>query len=301
MKQKGAIGFLEKPADEISLNKAFGKLEIFLENKIKKFLIIEDDKSNQLAIQSIIPNKEVKFDIACTAQQAKESIQSATYDCIILDLNLPDMSGFELLKQLKKEKIEMPPIIVYTGRDLSEDEHAELQRYASSIVLKGANSPERLIDEISLFLHSVEEDLPKEYKKKIVMLHSAEELLKGRKILLVDDDMRNVFALSSVLEEQGVDVFIASNGQIALEKLQQEEGIELVIMDIMMPVMNGYEAMRHIRADMKLKNLPIIALTAKAMRGDREKCLEAGATDYITKPVDVDQLISMIKVWLFKS
>jgi CheY-like chemotaxis protein len=299
-KQKGAIGYLMKPAEEAGLKTVFEKIESVISSEVKKVLVIEDDLSSQVAIERLIDSDKVKFDKAFTGEEARKKIQEGEYDCIILDLNLPDMTGQDLLKQLKSDDVSLPPVVVYTGKELSKDEHEELQRYAASIVVKGAESPERLLDEISLFLHSVEEDLPEEQKEVIRMLHDADNALKDKKVLLVDDDVRNVFALSSTLEDFGLDVLVASNGKIAIDKLNSAGEIDLVIMDIMMPVMDGYEAMTTIRKNDKYKDLPIIALTAKAMTGDRDKCIKAGASDYITKPVDVDRLISMMKVWLFK-
>ncbi len=299
-KQKGAVGYLLKPADADQLPDVFVKIESVNDTKIKKVLVVEDDDKSQLAIHRLIENDAVTIDSASTGKEAEDMIINNNYDCVILDLCLPDISGFELLKQLKKSKVDAPPVVVYTGRELEEEEHNELRLYASSIVLKGAESPERLLDEISLFLHSVESDLPDNQKHVIQMLHDSEKLLSHRRILLVDDDVRNVFALSSALEGFGLDVIVASNGKVALDKLENEGDIELVIMDIMMPIMDGYEAMEKIRADTHFMDTPIIALTAKAMAGDRAKCIDAGANDYITKPVDVDKLVSMMKVWLFR-
>jgi CheY-like chemotaxis protein/signal transduction histidine kinase/CHASE3 domain sensor protein len=300
LKQKGAVGYLMKPANQEGLNTIFEKFELVINNKIKKVLVVEDDPGNQLAIATLIDNDSLSLETALKGGEAIEKVKKNHYDCIILDLNLPDITGFELLKECKKQKIILPPIIVYTGSELTEKEHAELQEYAASIVLKGAESPERLLDEISLFLHSLEKDLPSKQKEIIEMLHSSEKLLQGRKVLIVDDDVRNIFALSSALEGYGLDVIVSANGKAAVDKLKEDEQIELVIMDIMMPVMDGYEAMKLIRQDLGLTDLPIIALTAKAMSGDREACMNAGANDYITKPVDVDKLLSMMKVWLFK-
>lgn len=300
VKQKGAIGFLTKPVSEENLADVFSRLESISHDKVKRILIVEDDESNQKAVQDLVSSSNIVSDVACSAERAKQCILENDYGCVILDLTLPDYSGFELMRQLSDMNAQLPPIVVYTGRELTQEEHSELQRYANSIVLKGVETPERLLDEISLFLHSVENDLPPEQRTKLNKMHDPEQLLKGRRVLLVDDDMRNVFALSSVLEEYGLDVIIASNGQVALDKLESENNIELVMMDIMMPVMDGYEAMKRIREMPPFKIMPIIALTAKAMAGDREKCLQAGATDYITKPIDVDQLIALIKVWLFR-
>jgi CheY-like chemotaxis protein len=207
-----------------------------------------------------------------------------------------------MLQQLVAGDIEnpVPPIIINTGKDLSQEEFKELNRFTDSIVIKGANSPDRLLDEVSLFLHSVHKSLPPEQKERIRMVRDSDEALKGRKVLLVDDDLRNTFALSKVLRKHGLDVVMADNGKLALDKLESEAGIELVIMDIMMPVMDGYEAIGRIRTMPQFQSLPIIALTAKAMTGDREKCIERGANDYMTKPLDTDKLLSLIRVWLFK-
>ena len=301
LKQKGAIGFLSKPASLETISLVFNKIESITDNKIKNVLVIEDDANNQKAIQQLIDNPHIKIECVSTAANAKDSISLKKYDCIILDLNLPDQSGFELLKELKNKKISLPPIVIYTGRDLSQDEYDALQKYTSSIIVKGVDSPERLLDEVSLFLHSVESDLSEEQKTKIHQLHDPQKILIGKHLLLVDDDMRNVFALSSILEECGIDVQIASNGKLAIEKLEHEENIDIILMDIMMPVMDGYEAIQKIRENKKFNKIPIIALTAKAMTDDKQKCLNAGANDYITKPIDTDQLLSMIKVWLSHS
>ncbi len=298
VRQKGAIGYFLKSSGSEGLSLVFDKIASVIDNEIKRVLVIEDNLDSQKAIVSLIDNPHIKIDCASTAKSAKEHIIQNNYDCIIVDLNLSDQSGYDLLKSLKKEKINLPPIIVYTGRELTEEEHEALQQYASSIILKGVSSPERLLDEVSLFLHSVESSLLEEQKKIIKTLHNPDKIFSNKRVLLVDDDMRNVFALSNILEERGLDVVIASNGKLALEKLSTEKGINIILMDIMMPIMDGYEAIKKIRGNPQIKNIPIIALTAKAMIDDKEKCLKAGANDYITKPVDVDQLISMIKVWL---
>ena len=300
MFQKGAIGFLSKPATEESLQAAFEKIESFIDNKIQRILIIEDDPFNQLAIQTVIASNKVDFDTVTTAEDGYKNITHKQYDCIILDLNLPDYSGLELLKKCKASVSHMPPVIINTGGDLTEQEYQELQKFSSTIVVKGVDSSERLLDEISLFLHSVKSKIPEEVIEKPKMIVKSDEVLSGRKILLVDDDMRNVFALSSVLEDYGLEISIASNGKVALEKLNEIDDIDLVLMDIMMPVMDGYEAISKIRAQKKYETLPIVALTAKAMSGDKEKCLSSGASDYITKPVDENKLISMLKVWMQK-
>lgn len=219
---------------------------------------------------------------------------------MILDLGLKDMSGFELLEKIRlSETFARVPIIIYTGRDLTREEEKELNRYAESIIVKGVKSPERLLDESALFLHRVEANLPEEKRKMLKMVHNKEAVLSGKTILLVDDDMRNVFALSSVLEERKMDVVIARNGIECLEKLKEAHRVDAVLMDIMMPEMDGYEAMGEIRKQKEFAKLPIIALTAKAMKGDRSKCIEAGASDYLAKPVNVEKLLSMLRVWLY--
>ncbi len=299
--QMGAVGFLTKPVSAEDVDALFGKLGNLLQGAVKRVLLVEDDNHNRLAITRLIANKSVDICAVGSGGEAQEKLLSEQFDCVILDLSLPDISGFELLNRLRQnDKISLPPIVVYTGRELTSEEYKELSEYTSSIVIKGANSPERLLDETTLFLHSVESSLPNDQRNIIQMLHNSEQLLQGRKILLVDDDLRNTYALSKVLREHGLEVIMADNGELALQKLAQEEGIELVLMDIMMPVMDGYEAMRQIRLQARFKKLPIIALTAKAMPEDRSKSIAAGANDYCTKPIDVEKLISMMRVWLFK-
>lgn len=298
--QKGAMGFLTKPVSSGDLDSVFSKITGMLDGENKTVLVVEDDPVGRTAIVKLIKHDNIKVVTAENGLNAEACLEKEKVDCIILDLNLPDISGTELLKKLSDEGVVLPPVIIYTGKELTKEEHEELSMYSQSIVIKGVSSPERLLDEVSLFLHSVEAHLEDHQKQIIQMLHDPEQLLKGRKLLLVDDDMRNIFAMSKVLEKQGVNVVMASNGQIALDKLAEDSTIELVVMDIMMPIMDGFEAIEKIRAQQKFKDLPIIALTAKAMTGDREKCLEAGANDYMTKPVEVDKLLSMLKVWLFK-
>jgi CheY-like chemotaxis protein len=222
------------------------------------------------------------------------------FDCVVLDLKLPDISGFELLEAVQQdEKLRDTPIVVFTGRELSDEEAAELRKRAKSIVLKGVRSPERLLDETALFLHRVMSDLPPAKQQMIETLHRSDEPLRGKKVLVVDDDIRNIFALNSLLERHSMQVISANNGQEAIKLVDDTEDLSLVLMDIMMPEMDGYETMRRIRATPKFRTLPIIALTAKAMKGDREKCLEAGASDYVAKPVNTDQLLSLVRMWLY--
>jgi CheY-like chemotaxis protein len=236
-----------------------------------------------------------------SGEAALEALELERFDCMVLDLKLPDMGGFTLLEKLKEdERHASIPVIVYTGKELTRKEETKLKKFAESIVVKDASSPERLLDETSLFLHRVERKLPKEKRRMLEQLHSADEVLKQRKILIVDDDVRNVFALTSVLEAHGMEVLYAENGNDGIELLRQHPEVDLVLMDIMMPGMDGYETMRVIRSEESFKQLPIISLTAKAMKGDREKSITSGASDYITKPVDTDQLLSLMRVWLYK-
>jgi CheY-like chemotaxis protein len=226
-------------------------------------------------------------------------MRERAYDCVVLDLRLPDVSGFELLTAIQNDSmLKDTPIVVFTGRELSETEETELRHKAKSIVLKGVRSPERLLDETALFLHRVIDSLPAAKRRMIETLHQSDEPLRGRKVLVVDDDVRNIFALNSLLERRGMTVISASNGMNAIQLMETTDDLALVLMDVMMPEMDGYETMRRIRENPRFRLLPIIALTAKAMKGDREKCLEAGASDYVAKPVDTAQLLSLVRMWL---
>ncbi len=296
----GAIGFLTKPVSMEKIDETLGKLENMISKPVSRLLLVEDDIIQRKSIKELIGNSDVMTTEVGTGAEAYRELSENSYDCMILDLGLEDMSGFELLEKIRtNESISAVPIIIYTGRELSEDEEKQLSRYAESIIIKGVKSPERLLDESALFLHRVEADLPEEKRQMLKMVHNKEAVLNGSKVLLVDDDMRNVFALTSVLEERHIEVVIARDGVECLEKLEETEGIEAVLMDIMMPRMDGYEAMREIRKNSTFKKLPIIALTAKAMKGDRNKCIEAGASDYLAKPVDPEKLLSMLRVWLY--
>jgi signal transduction histidine kinase/CheY-like chemotaxis protein/CHASE3 domain sensor protein len=287
------------PHRDDALQKALPAVELNSE-RMKQVLVIEDEAINQKAIYELLKHTKIEIDLVYTGQEGLAKIKSQDYDCVILDLRLPDMTGFDLLEQLvEMKKANIPPIIINTGKDLTPQEYKALYQFTDSIVIKGVNSPERLLDEVSLFLHSIHKQLTPEQKQMNRMLFDSDETIKGRKILLVDDDLRNTFALSKILKQHGLEVIMADNGKLALEKLESERNIALVIIDMMMPIMDGYEAMRRIREQDQFHALPIIALTAKAMTGDREKCIEGGANDYMTKPVDTDHLLSLIRVWLF--
>ncbi|MDF2650581.1 MAG: signal transduction histidine kinase, partial [Paenibacillus sp.] len=299
--EKGAVGFLSKPISIADLDSVFTRIEAILHEPIQHVLVVEDDLHNQKAIYEMLKHKNIKIDCVTTGMEGLERLQLYDYDCMILDLRLPDITGFELLSRMAGlKKTRVPPIIINTGIQLTLAEYEGLNQFTDSIVIKGTHSLDRLVKEVSQFLHNVNNSLPLGQHQGIRMLHEADEMLKGRKILLVDDDLRNTFALSKVLQHYEMDVTMADNGKHALEVLDQEAGIEMIIMDIMMPVMDGYEAMRRIRGNPQFNKLPIIALTANAMVDDREKCLEGGANDYMTKPIDTDHLLSLIRVWLAK-
>jgi CheY-like chemotaxis protein len=231
---------------------------------------------------------------------ALEALDDATFDCVVLDLGLPDMSGFDLIRAIKEKAGRTVPIIVYTGKELSRHDESELRKLAETIIVKDARSPERLLDETALFLHRVEANLPEAKRRILREVHRADPVLVGKKVLIIDDDMRNIFALTSALERYNMQISYAENGRDGIAMLQASPDIDVVLMDIMMPEMDGFETTQNIRAISHFDNLPIIALTAKAMKGDREKCIEAGASDYITKPVDLDQLLSLLRVWLYR-
>jgi signal transduction histidine kinase/CheY-like chemotaxis protein len=294
----GAVGFLQKPASLDSLTAALETLVSRVDKAHKRLLIVEDDEVHRRSLAALLSARDLEITAVGTVKDALSALSQQSFDCVVTDVGLPDASGFELLEQLAAdESHDYPPVIVYTGRTLSSAEERQLQKYASSIIVKGARSLERLVDEVTLFLHQVENDLPPPKQQMLRIARDREAMLAGKTILVVEDDVRNIFALTKVLEPKGATVVIARNGHEALAMLEKHAEVALVLMDIMMPEMDGLEAMRHIRKRREWAKLPIIALTAKAMPDDRDACLAAGASDYIPKPIDVEMLLSLIRVW----
>ncbi len=299
--QLGAIGYAVKPATREQLKDVFGKLEAKLAQKLKRVLLVEDDALQRESVARLIGDADTEIVAVATAAEALRHLHASVFDCMIIDLKLPDMQGNELLRRMSAEPIQsFPPVIVYTGRNLTRDEEAELLKYSRSIIIKGARSPERLLDEVTLFLHKVETDLSSERQTMLRTARSRDKVFEGRRILVVDDDVRNIFALTSALEHKGAIIEVARNGQEAIDKVNEVPDIDMVLMDVMMPGMDGHEATRRIRADGRFARLPIIAVTAKAMKDDQDRCLEAGANDYMAKPIDLDRLLSLMRVWMPK-
>jgi CheY-like chemotaxis protein len=297
--ERGAFSFMTKPSTVQGLRAVFERIQNFIVPRVRELLVIEDDSAEQLSIAALIGAEDVNISTAASGGQALELLRQKKFDCVILDLKLPDISGFELLTEIQRdERLRDMPIIVFTGRELTQEEESELRQRAKSIVLKGVQSPERLLDETALFLHRVIADLPEAKQRMIEKLHDSDEPLRDRKVLVVDDDVRNIFALNSLLERHGMSVITATNGHDAIKLLDSNPDLSLILTDVMMPEMDGYETMRRIRENPSFRSLPIIALTAKAMKGDREKCLQAGASDYVAKPVNTTQLLSLVRMWL---
>jgi CheY-like chemotaxis protein len=301
----GAVGYHIKPIKRELLAEVLQSLQERTASRMRRVLIVEDDPVQRDAVARLLQTDDVETVGVGTAVECLEQLRTQTFDCMVLDLSLPDASGYSLLETLSQEDGAhgFPPVIVYTGHDLSPDDEQQLRRYSSSIIIKGAKSPERLLDEVSLFLHQVVSELPSEQQAMIQKARRRDAVLEGRRVLIVEDDVRNVYSLTSVLEPRGMRVRIARNGQEALTMLDQAgndggEGVDLVLMDVMMPVMDGLTATREIRKDPRWARLPIIMLTAKAMPDDQERCLEAGASDYMAKPIDVDKLLSLVRVWM---
>ncbi len=297
----GAIDFLTKPASRDSIAESLRALTDFVDRPVKRLLIVEDDLAQRNSIMTLLAGEDVETTAVGSGAEALDQLQARRFDCMVLDLGLPDMTGFQLVKRVKSEVgLRKLPTVVYTGKSLSRTEELELGRLAESVVIKDARSPERLLDDTSLYLHRVTEQLPESGQQMLDRVRQQDPALLGRTVLIVDDDVRNIFALTTLLERSGMNVVHAESGREGLARLQEVPGIDIVLMDVMMPEMDGYETTRAIREQPRFRKLPVIAVTAKAMKGDREKCIEAGAVDYIAKPVDTDQLLSLLRVWLHR-
>ena len=297
----GAAGYLLKPAKREDLVNVLSEMKERF-SRIRRLLVVEDDTVQREAVIQLLSGQDVEIVGVETVAEALRQLAAGTFDCVVTDLSLPDASGYDLLERMASdESYPFPPVIVYTGRSLTADEEQRLRRFSSSIIVKGVRSPERLLDEVTLFLHSVESELPADRQRMLRVARDREAAFDGSKILVAEDDVRNIFALSSILEPKGAKLYLARNGREAVELMQQNPDIDLVLMDIMMPEMDGLEATRLIRkSGERWSKVPIIALTAKAMNDDRELCLKAGANDYVAKPLDVEILLSLVRVWLHR-
>jgi CheY-like chemotaxis protein len=299
--KSGALAYLEKPVTKEALDESFARISDFIDTSVKRLLVVEDDDTQRNAMIELIQHEDVSITAVSSAEDALRELATGHFDCMVLDLGLQGVSGFELLETVKANPAMRDlPIIIYTGKELSQAEETKLRKFAETIIVKDVKSPERLLDETALFLHRVEAKLPEQKRRMLERLHNADAVFAGKRVLIVDDDVRNIFSLTSMLEDHGMQVSFAENGKDAITLLKQRQDFDLVLMDIMMPELDGYETTRAIREIPALKSLPIIALTAKAMKGDREKTIAAGASDYITKPVDTDQLLSLMRVWLYR-
>ena len=298
---RGAFAFVTKPSSPEELESALSRIKEYATPRRKRLLVVEDNPAEQLSIRELLGYDDIDVTVASSGAEALGLVSKESFDCVVLDLRLPDMSGFDILERMREiPEVADLPVVVFTGKELSPDEDARLHTLARSVVVKGVESPERLLDETALFLHRVVVDLPEEKQKMLDRLHRSDEALVGKKVLVVDDDMRNIFALSSVLERRGMEVLTAGTGREAIATLESTPDVAIVLMDIMMPEMDGYATMQVIRQNPSFRRLPIIALTAKAMKGDREKCLEAGASEYLAKPVNTEQLLSALRMWLHR-
>jgi CheY-like chemotaxis protein len=296
----GAFGFLEKPVDREALMGALNRTKEFIDRPVKNLLLVEDDSNQRMSIAELMKDEQVDVTAVGTAESALEAIRARRYDCAVVDLGLPDLPGVELIERIRQTKQGGDlPIVIYTGQELTGVEERRLQSIAATLIVKGEGSADRLLNDTALFLHRAVHMVPEE--KQIIVSRPADGSLKGRKVLIIDDDMRNIFSLTSALEHHGISVVFAENGRDGIEKLKATPDTDVVLVDIMMPGMDGYETMREIRKLPQYHDLPLVAVTAKAMKGDREKCLEAGATDYVSKPVDVDQLLAVLRVQLSRS
>ncbi|MEA2990001.1 MAG: hypothetical protein QOG83_2712, partial [Alphaproteobacteria bacterium] len=298
---RGAFSFVNKPTTPEGISEALSKIKEFAQPRRRRLLIVEDNKAEQMSIGELLGYDDIEIVNAGTGAEALTTLREHQCDCVVLDLRLPDMTGFEVLERMREDKtLADVPVVVFTGRELSVEEDLQLHTMARSIVVKGVESPERLLDETALFLHRVVTDLPAEKQRMLERLNSSDEDLVGQTVLLVDDDSRNIFALSSVLERRGMKVLTATTGREAIDLVETTSQLAIVLMDIMMPEMDGYQTIAKIRRNPAYRRLPIVALTAKAMKGDREKCLEAGASDYLAKPVNTEQLLAALRMWLHR-
>ena len=298
---RGAFAFVTKPTSTEGLEAALARIKEFASPRRKQLLVVEDNPAEQLSIKELLGHEDIAITVAATGTEALEILEKQSFDCVVLDLRLPDMSGFEILERFRDTPaLRDLPVVVFTGKELTPEEDVRLHTLARSVVVKGVESPERLLDETALFLHRLVADLPPEKQKMLTRLHHSDDALQGRKVLIVDDDVRNIFALSSVLERRGMTVLTAGTGREAISTLEATPDLAIVLMDIMMPEMDGYETTQAIRRNPSFRRLPIIALTAKAMKGDRDKCLEAGASEYLAKPVNTEQLLSTLRMWLHR-
>jgi CheY-like chemotaxis protein len=298
---RGAFAFLTKPTSPDAIRSALERIKEYASPRRKKLLIVEDDPAEQFTVRQLLAYDDVDLTTVATGSEALRFVGDQQFDCVVLDLRLPDMSGFDVLESVRDNpSLSDLPVVVFTGKQLSPEEDARLRTLARSVVVKGVESPERLLDETALFLHRVVADLPAEKQKMLDRLHRSDDALVGKKVLVVDDDVRNIFALSSVLERRGITVLTAGTGREAIATLESTPDVAIALIDIMMPEMDGFETMQVIRQNPTFRRLPLVALTAKAMKGDREKCLEAGASDYLAKPVNTEQLLSVLRMWLHR-
>ncbi len=298
---RGAFSFITKPTTPDALDTLFDRIKEYTLPRRKRLLVVEDNAAEQLSVKELLGHNDIDMTMVTTGAEALELAGEQAFDCMVLDLRLPDMSGFEVLEYLRDNPSLMDlPVVVFTGKELTPEEDARLRNLARSVVVKGVESPERLLDETALFLHRVVADLPPEKQRMLDQLHRSDDALFNKRVLIVDDDVRNIFALSSVLERRGMTVLTAGTGREAIASIESTPDIAIVLMDIMMPEMDGYETMQVIRQNPSFRRLPIVALTAKAMKGDREKCLEAGASEYLAKPVNTEQLLSALRMWLHR-
>ena len=297
---RGAVDFINKPVALEQLNEIFRKIEMVLDKKSKKVLIIEENPKHAKALSYFLETCQVNSEISTNVNDSVDALNKKDVDCVILDMGIPAQNSYEVLEKVKSQPgFENLPVIIFTGKSLSKKEETRIKQYADSIVIKTAHSYQRILDEVSLFLHLVEEGKESKSPRFTDKVGNLGEVLANKKVLMVDDDVRNIFSMSKILEAHKMTVITAIDGKDALNQMAENPDISVVLMDIMMPEMDGYEAIREIRKDPRNRNLPIIAITAKAMTGDREKCIEAGASDYISKPIDIDQLLSLLRVWLF--